>query len=42
MNSEEEDMFYEFVEEQTFHKLSSFCLPFINEILSLCISFGLA
>ena len=35
MISEEEDVIHEYVEEQTFHKLFSFCLPFINKIFSL-------
>ena len=42
MISEEEDVIHEYVEEQTFHKLFSFCLPFINKIFSLFIFFGSA
>ena len=42
MISEEADVIHEYVEEQTFHKLFSFCLPFINKIFSLFIFFGSA
>ena len=41
MDLEEEDTLDKFAEEQTFHKLSSFCLQFIDKIFSPLIFYGL-